>query len=138
MADSRAVVIADPDAEHRKRIVAVIGEVATTLEAEMPVHEAVDGNGAEELIDEVQPELVVTEVLLDGQSGLQLLRKFKGAEDTRVPTWVVVSHMNREADKYWALRNGADAYVMRPYEDEALKARIIKLLKGEGDPEKFT
>jgi twitching motility two-component system response regulator PilH len=136
MGENKAVVVADPDAEHRRRIVGIVERAGEQAELELTVHEAADGSTAEELIEEVDPALVVTEVLLDGQSGLQLLRKARSVEERQDLRWVFVSSLNREVDRYWALRNGADAYVMRPYEDDALLARLVKLLRGEAERER--
>jgi twitching motility two-component system response regulator PilH len=130
MAAPDAVVIADSDGEHRQRITKIVGAAGKALKKKLVVHQAADGDTAEELIDEVRPILIVMDVLLDGPSGLQLLRKLKaGEEEGEKRLWVFVSEMSHEHDKYWALRNGADAYVMRPYEDEALKSRLVKLLR---------
>jgi len=147
MADRTAVIVADPDEENRHRMAGIVEGVARSLELKLDVHEAADGPAVEELMEEVDPVLLVTEVLLDGRSGLELLRKLRRAEsgttagaglDSR-RMWVFVTHLNHEADKYWALRNGADAYLMRPYEDESLRARLTKLLKGEaGGRERLT
>lgn len=129
MAETEAVVVADSDGEHRQRIAQIVVAAGRELEKQLAVHEAADGHTAEELIDEVHPVMVVMEILLDGPSGLELLRKIKGGDQAEAPLWVFVTDMSHEHDKYWALRNGADAYVMRPYEDEALKSRLIKILR---------
>ncbi len=41
--------------------------------------------------------------------------------------------MARESDRYWGLRNGAHGYVMKPYEDEVLQAKIREVLIGGQD-----
>lgn len=127
----KAVVVADADTEHRKRVVEIVKRVSSKIEQPLAVFEAADGHAAEELIDEHDPILVVTEVLLDHISGLELLRKLHEADEGTKRLWVFVSNMNHESDKYWALRNGVDAYVMRPYQDESLESRLAKLLTGE-------
>jgi twitching motility two-component system response regulator PilH len=129
-----AVLVADPDGDHRRRLAGIVSQVGASLGRELAVHEAADGHTLEELLDELSPVLVLSEVLLDGPNGLALLRKLDGTEERKQVVWVFVTHMNREADKYWALRNGADAYVMRPYEDDALVSRIVKLMKHEREP----
>jgi CheY-like chemotaxis protein len=128
---SKAVVVADADTEHRKRVVEIVRRVGQRIGQKLEVHEAADGQSVEELVDEKDPVLVVTEVLLDHISGLALLRKLRNAEEGAKRLWVFVTNMNHESDKYWALRNGVDAYVMRPYQDESLEKRLAKLLTGE-------
>ncbi len=129
MTSARAVVVADPDAESRKRIITIVERAGKKVGQSLTIHEAADGATLEELIDEHDPRLILSEVLLDSISGLELLRKLRSSDEPDARLWVFVTQMNREADKYWALRNGADAYVMRPYEDESLQSRLVKLLK---------
>jgi DNA-binding response OmpR family regulator len=50
---------------------------------------------------------------------------------------VFVTTMVRESDRYWGLRNGAHGYVMKPYEDDLLQARIREVLVGGDGAEKL-
>jgi len=73
------------------------------------------------------PRLVVCEVLLDGLSGLALLRRMKDERAT-MPAVILVTRLSRESDRYWGLRNGAHAYMPKPYDDEQLGARVQEIL----------
>lgn len=114
------------------------------------IHEADDGHAAWALIEVTKPDLIVTEILLEGLSGLQLLRRIRehfggqarptfGAVNQnrpsateKIPAVFFVTDMSNEVDRYWALRNGAAAYVIKPYDDDFLRQRVAKVLANEG------
>lgn len=141
MQEVHPVVIAEPDARERARLATLLAGSALELELQLQTHEATDGPTALALIEQVRPSLVLAEVLLEGLSGLALLRRLKGtAAPGQVPPFVFVTTMARESDRYWALRNGAHAYVMKPYDDDLLQSRIREVFRpSSGDliPEKL-
>jgi CheY-like chemotaxis protein len=125
----RHVLIADPVAAQRARVAKLVEELAQELAVGLAVHEADDGAEASDLIEAHTPALVVCEVLLPHVNGLELLRRLKADHpDGDHPPVIFVTDMAREADRYWALRNGAHAYVRKPYEDDLLRRRMRKLL----------
>ncbi|MBK7826059.1 response regulator [Nannocystis sp.] len=140
MAEPRHLVIADPDPRERERAIAAIEALLATADAglgELVLHSASDGREALALIEAHQPALVLCEVLLAGISGLALLRRVRRARGPTAPHFILITSLARESDRYWGLRNGAHGYVMKPYEDDLLQARIREVLVGGGDGEKL-
>jgi CheY-like chemotaxis protein len=99
----------------------------------LAVHEADNGSAAWALVEVVKPDLVVAEVLLEGQSGMQLLRRLRDRYGAQAPSVIFVTSMSNEVDRYWALRNGANAYVIKPFDDEFLRTRAIKYFEDRRD-----
>lgn len=145
----KTALVVDPDADNRKRVIRLLREAAgepteapepsnasnassKPAEQRLAIHEAEDGSAAWALVEVVKPDLVVTEILLEGLSGLQLLRRLRDKHGKQAPVVFFVTEMSNEVDRYWALRNGAGAYVIKPYEDEFLRKRSAKLFD-EGD-----
>lgn len=138
----KTALVVDPDADNRKRVSRLLreaaGEPAESAdpskgpEQRLAIHEAENGSAAWALIEVVKPDLVVAEILLEGLSGLQLLRRLRDKFGKQAPVVFFVTEMSNEVDRYWALRNGAGAYVIKPYEDEFLRKRSAKLFD-EGD-----
>jgi twitching motility two-component system response regulator PilH len=126
------VLVAEPDADERARLVAVVQRAAAALGREVVVDQAADGTTAMALWTDHTPRLVVCEVLLPGLSGLALLRRMK-AERTTMPPVVFVTRMARDSDRYWGLRNGAHAYLPKPYDDEQLLGRVRDALEKGAD-----
>ncbi len=136
----KTALIVDPDADNRKRVIRLLREAAgepadgdaKSDNERLAIHEAENGSAAWALIEVVKPDLVVSEILLEGLSGLQLLRRLRDKFGKDAPVVFFVTEMSNEVDRYWALRNGAGAYVIKPYEDEFLRKRSAKLFD-EGD-----
>lgn len=150
----KTVLVVDGDREHRARLVRLLRETTSNKPGEAgpppAIHEADDGHAAWALIEVTKPDLIVTEILIEGLSGLQLLRRVRehfqprvadssfGSKsrnplaDEKVPAVFFVTEMSNEVDRYWALRNGAAAYVIKPYDDDFLRQRVAKVLANEG------
>jgi DNA-binding response OmpR family regulator len=126
------VLVAEPDLEERARLCAVVQRAATALGREVVLDQASDGTTAMAMWSEHLPRLVVCEVLLPGISGLALLRRMK-AERAAMPPVVFVTRMARDSDRYWGLRNGAHAYLPKPYDDEQLLGRVREALDKGAD-----
>lgn len=140
MTEVRHVVVADPELRERNRMTELLRGPAEELGLTLEVHQATDGKSALALIEQHKPALVLTEVLLEGISGLSMLRRLRGSMPAdKVPPFVFVTTMARESDRYWGLRNGAHGYVMKPYEDDLLQSRIRDVLRAGGElmPEKL-
>lgn len=130
MSEARHVVIADPDPRERARVTGLLRAPSDELGLKLEVHVASDGQVALGLIEKCNPVLVVTEILLEGLSGLSILRRLRAAlPAAQVPPFVFVTTMARESDRYWGLRNGAHGYVMKPYEDDLLQSRLRDVLR---------
>ncbi len=126
------VLVAEPDPVERARLVDIIERAGRALKREVAIDQASDGTTAMAMWGEHLPRLVVCEVLLDGLSGLALLRRMQ-ADRSTLPPVIFVTRMSRESDRYWGLRNGAHAYLAKPYDDEELLGRIRDALKDGPD-----
>jgi two-component system, chemotaxis family, response regulator PixH len=71
------------------------------------------------------PAAVVTDVVMPGMSGFELCRSLKNNPVTQKISIVVCSSKNQEIDRLWAMKQGADAYVIKPFEPEQL-SRALK------------
>ena len=131
----KTVLVVDPDKEQRARVVRLLREAAgddgKNASRRLAVQEADNGNLAWTLIETAKPDMVVCEILLEGLSGMQLLRRLRERYQKQAPRVLIATHMGNEVDRYWALRNGAAAFVVKPFEDEFFRERSAKLLTGD-------
>lgn len=123
------VLIADPDVAAREHAAGVCMAAAAELGRSLAIDHAADGTSALATWGEHRPRLVIAEVVLEGVSGLSLLRRIEA--DDREACVVLVTTMSREADRYWGLRQGALAYLGKPYTDAALR-QAVRLALAEG------
>lgn len=130
----KTIMVIDPDEEVRTRVVELLREAAEKAEVSqdnrnLAIHEAENGNAAWALVELIKPDLVVCEILIEGLSGLQLLRRLRDRYGEDAPAVLFVTSMSNEVDRYWALRNKAMAYVIKPFDDDFLRSRAIKFFE---------
>lgn len=89
-------------------------------------YNVIQAAGAKEALEKVQsqnPDVIVTDVVMPGMSGFELCRSLKRNPATQKVPIVICSSKNQEIDRLWAMRQGADAYVTKPYtRDQLLRA----------------
>ncbi len=85
-----------------------------------------DGAGMAAAFDREAIDLVVLDLRLPGEDGLQLARRLR--ERTSVPI-VLLTGKAEEADRVMGLELGADDYVTKPFSPRELLARIRSVLR---------
>jgi DNA-binding response OmpR family regulator len=88
--------------------------------------EAGDGLQAQALFAKEQPDLIILDVNLPGQSGFELCRAFR--QQTAVPI-MLLTVRNTEEDEVQGLDLGADDYLTKPFSPRGLLARVRALLR---------
>jgi two-component system OmpR family response regulator len=95
--------------------------VKTYLErSEFEVEVAYDGRMAKQARRDAAFDLVLLDVMLPGQSGLDLCREFRADGDTPI---IMLTAMGQLADRVAGLELGADDYIVKPFEPRELLAR---------------
>jgi twitching motility two-component system response regulator PilH len=89
---------------------------------------AVDGEDALEKIAAARPPVVVLDIVLPKINGYQVLRHLKSSEETRDIKVILVSSKSQESDRFWGLKQGADDYIAKPYQDATLLNAVAKQL----------
>ncbi|VEP18593.1 Protein PilH [Hyella patelloides LEGE 07179] len=90
---------------------------------------ATSGEEALEKIAAELPDIIVLDVVLPGRSGFEVCRELKGAENTSKIPIILCSTKGTDMDKFWGKKQGADAYISKPVDQEEL-VRIVKQLIG--------
>ncbi len=93
------------------------------------VEEANDGADAVEKIQAKQPDLIVTDVVMPRMNGYELCRWIKNNAQTKNLPVVMCTTKSEEFDKYWGMKQGADAYITKPYQPPELLNIVQQLLR---------
>jgi two-component system, chemotaxis family, response regulator PixH len=72
------------------------------------------------LAGEKKPDVIVTDVVMPGMSGFELCRKLKQAPETEKIPIMICSSKNQEIDRLWGMKQGANAYLTKPFTREEL------------------
>jgi DNA-binding response OmpR family regulator len=119
---SAVVLIVEDD----QRIASV---VRFHLEREsLSIHHAADGNKGIEMFKELQPDLVIHDVMLPGCSGFDVCQAIR-ASSGKQPAVLMLTARVEEVDAVMGLTVGADDYVRKPFGVKELVARVRSLLQ---------
>ena len=106
---------------------AILETVAFNLEREgHEVVTAADGVAGLQLSREVEPDLIVLDLMLPRMSGLDVCRVVR--EERPVPILVLTAR-DAESDKIAGLGLGADDYITKPFSMQELLARVAAMLR---------
>src|SRR4030067_959322 len=94
------------------------------------VMEAADGDTALDVVEEVEPDLVVLDLMLPGLDGLRLTRRLR--EHSAVPVLMLTAKGAVE-DRIEGLELGADDYVVKPFDPKELASRVRAVLRRSKD-----
>jgi two-component system phosphate regulon response regulator PhoB len=93
------------------------------------VEEAADGQDALNRITELQPDLVLLDWMLPVLSGIEVCRQVRRRQSTRDLPVIMVTARTEDQDAVRGLNTGADDYITKPFNMDALLARIRALLR---------
>jgi CheY-like chemotaxis protein len=120
MEDPKTILICDDEPALRELIRA-------TLDDGYRFAEASDGITALELVREVEPDVVILDLMLPRLGGLEVLARLRADERLRhVPVLVITAWNETRED---VLAAGAADFATKPFDPDALKTTIEKLLE---------
>ena len=80
-------------------------------------------------INEKLPRLIVLDIMLPGEDGLEVLKKLRTFPSTRKLPVMMLTAKGTEHDKVMGLDSGADDYLPKPFGMMELVARVKSLLR---------
>ena len=96
---------------------------------------AADGLNGFEAVGKENPDLIILDLMLPGQNGLDVCRKIKANPDYRHIPIIMISAKSEETDVVLGLELGADDYVTKPFSPRILFSRVKAVMRRneEGD-----
>ncbi len=82
--------------------------VISTTDAKKAVEQAV----------EYKPDVIITDIVMPGMSGFELCRSLKKHPITGSIPIVMCSSKSQEIDRLWGMKQGAAAYLTKPFSRE--------------------
>ncbi|HEK21677.1 MAG: hypothetical protein C0154_14545 [Mucilaginibacter sp.] len=101
------------------------------------IYEAADGISGLEMIREVLPDIVISDVMMGGMTGIELCATVKDdIAISHIPFILLTSSSSSEV-KLKGLEGGADDYISKPFDKDILKARVAGILKSKNNLQKY-
>ena len=89
------------------------------------VGEAENGIEGEKLISRLQPDIVLTDVIMPGLNGIEMIRNLKGTSDAE---YVIISGFAEFDFAQTAMALGVRRYLLKPIEDSRLKETLLEIV----------
>ncbi|MEO0254544.1 MAG: response regulator [candidate division WOR-3 bacterium] len=123
--DKKRILIIDDEED----MVSLVEEI---LKDEYSVEKAYSPSQAIELLNkDSQFDLILLDIILPEKDGWELFRDFKNLlkeKDKEIPV-VIFSILKEPQDMLKAIKEGAVAYIVKPFEPEGLKNRIKEIFE---------
>lgn len=123
MTAPQTVVVADDDATIRTVLVRMLNDDG------IRVVTAPDGLTARDLIAEVNPDLILLDVIMPGLSGIELCRLLKSNQPTRLTPVVLITGLDARDHRITGIEAGADDFITKPFDWAELVGRVRSLLR---------
>ena len=107
-----------------RRIVEKLGHDALTAE---------DGAAGVEAAKREIPDLILMDVVMPNLNGFQATRSITREATTKHIPVILVTTKDQDTDRVWGMRQGAKAYITKPFSESEL-AELIAQYLGGGSP----
>ena len=119
--NKEVLLLAEDDDEMRNYL-------TESLSNDYSVINVADGNRALELAKEINPDIIVSDVLMPGLQGDEVCRVLKSSMETSHIPFILLSALNANENIISGLESGANDYIVKPFDFNVLKARIRNIL----------
>ena len=115
--EKKYILVADDNADMRHYLSKMLSE-------EYDVKAVADGTAALRSIQDRKPHLVISDIMMPGLDGFELLEAIKGNESTKSVQVILLSARAGEEAINEGLTRGADAYLVKPFSARQLKTLV--------------
>jgi diguanylate cyclase (GGDEF)-like protein len=126
-----------PDPEERPDLILVVDDdqdIASFVAFNLEIHgyevmRARDGQEALELMETRRPDLAIVDWMMPRMDGVELTRKLRSEPLTSVLPVIMLTAKSMTVDKVLGLTTGVDDYLVKPFDNTELLARVSSTLR---------
>lgn len=112
-------------ADDNERMRALLNNILKTDNDIEVVGDARDGNEIINIIKKQEPDVVLLDLCMPGKDGINVMENVrKDSEIKKIPVFIMVSGVAKDEITVEAFSKGADYYIIKPFDNEHLIARI--------------
>jgi len=120
--ENRTILIADDSPTELRMVVSALQNKGYQIVT------AGDGEEAIEKATGALPRLAILDIIMPKKNGFQVLRHIRSTPEMKEMKVLLLSSKNQESDKFWGLKQGADDYITKPFENDTLAEAVAKLM----------
>ncbi|MGC4233412.1 MAG: two-component regulator propeller domain-containing protein [Niabella sp.] len=127
------VSMSDPDKNRKLLVVEDNDEIRILIRnkfiSEFQIVEAADGDAGLQMAVQIQPDIIISDIIMPKQSGTELCRKLKNNIETSHIPIILLTAKSGLDDTLEGVEVGADLYVTKPFSSRLLRAQVKNLLR---------
>lgn len=116
------ILIADDSPSETALMTRVVQEMGHRTLAVTNGHECL------EMAEKMKPDLILLDVVMPHLDGFSTCRKLKKNEATADIPVIMVTSKGGESDQFWGERQGASAYIVKPFDPVGLRDTISRFV----------
>ncbi len=116
------ILIADDSPSETALMTRVVQEMGHSTLAVTNGHECL------EMAEKMKPDLILLDVVMPHLDGFSTCRKLKKNEATADIPVIMVTSKGGESDQFWGERQGASAYIVKPFDPVGLRDTISRFV----------
>ena len=93
---------------------------------------ATDGAAGVETAKAELPDLVLMDVVMPNLNGFQATRTLARDATTKHIPVILVTTKDQDTDRMWGMRQGAKAYITKPFSEDELSEVLERVFAGQG------
>lgn len=130
VSEKHSILITDDNPQMRSYLVQVFNQ-------DFIVYEAGSGEEAFKVAGECKPDIIISDVVMETISGIELCRQVKERADLSHIPFVLITGSYSPESKLKGIEAGADDYITKPFEKDMLVARVLSLIKKQQNLQKY-
>ncbi|MGB7441841.1 MAG: response regulator [Coleofasciculaceae cyanobacterium] len=80
-------------------------------------------------INSYKPDVIILDVVLPDRSGFEICRELKAQTETSKIPIIICSTKSGKLNKLWGMKSGANAYLVKPIDQQELIETVKSLLR---------
>jgi signal transduction histidine kinase len=90
---------------------------------------AFNGNEALETVNEIEPDLILLDIMMPGIDGYEVCSRLKRNEKTRMIPIIMVTALIGKEDHIYSINSGADDFISKPVDRTELLTRVKSMVR---------
>lgn len=122
VSDKKSILIIDDNAEIRNYLIQLFSN-------DYIVYSADNGLDGFKLVKKHLPDLVLSDIAMEGMTGLELCKKIKESDGLSHTLVILLTAATSQETQLQGISDGADDYITKPFDNDILKAKVETLIR---------
>lgn len=122
VSEKRSILIIDDNSEIRKYLIGMFS-------SSYIVYSADNGIDGFKLVKKYFPDVVISDIAMEGMTGLELCKRIKETEGISHTIVILLTATTNTETQLQGINEGADHYITKPFDSDILLAKVETLIK---------